>query len=323
MDSVDNSNTTYVSRDQLEEWTDTWEDIAESDESRIKYSIAKSQERKKAMKSNITIIMFVVGAVLINITININNVERLYPKAFHWYNMEAGALSTDKGEGNYVFTPFDAAVSANYPVYHKFRTFMFSASDIGKEGSIFLLAVLENFAIKWQLGEIHWNGSAQQLGLSKIDEWLPPPESLGRATGDIEYRDLYANYWNNAENPWKNMFSNYGEMQAVNCVRDYFDFPDKSILKDLFQGGLCYAADMQSRRGKSGMDMLQDLIGGAAFYTTDCKWSKIQKSVDMGTLVFTVAQIGLGATLPTGPATVAALGAGGAAGYYTHQNAKC
>ena len=75
--------------------------------------------------------------------------------------------------------------------------------------------------------------------------------------------------------------------------------------------------------GNSGHDMVKSLIGGKSYFSRDCEWSKIQTGIDMGTLVFTISQIGFSAALPPGTAAVAALGAGGTAGYMAHQQAKC
>ena len=118
-------------------------------------------------------------------------------------------------------------------------------------------------------------------------------------------------------------FPSHGAMSQSVALKEHYTQPTTSIITDLFTGGLCQAAANQSKLGKTSSEMVRSLLEGISYNQNTCEWSNIQKSIDYGLIGFTIVQSFGGALMPPGVNTLAALGAGGAIGYVTHQNSKC
>lgn len=254
----------------------------------------------------IAIVVTVVGVVGF-FAGNILVQAQRYPKQFAQY--EAMLASGPRGKASPDYSMYQVATSKDYPTVSYVMT-IGVWPELSQKGALFLMQSLtylsSDFVVSrgFKLSSLHWNGTAEQTGASK----LVGPTGWACAVQDskLSKETLLANWIGSKEdNIWYHAFpdpsiaSETDDFLNIPIIKalyigseaDYGDYEDAcnaqsfeadGSLYELFDGGLCNVAFKSTRRDQSSDSLFNDFFMGTARTLPTCTGNVAQAALQGG-----------------------------------------
>lgn len=164
-------------------------------------------------------------------------------------------------------------VSAEYPGFA--QAFLAqSCRSLPQTSAIFLLTMLQTFGDKME--GIHYAGSRAQLRGDRF------------ATFIKSYED-----WNVPDNPWRFLFASKTTFGLSVAVQKAQAKPDgATMLKALFNGGLCAVARQFYDPDTDAATMCQELLDEQVVYYQSCQAARLAAAFQQGSTIGTTAMMG-------------------------------
>lgn len=306
---------------------------------------------KKKLKKQLTVrvlykqlaLGLVIGLVIIatSIAISVRGLEKVYPKAYGWWNGWRVRNTNPPSQGSSNVTVETVAISAMYSDVAWLMALTFMATPLSTDAAIFLLTMIEVFGNElksddgsialYGLTDVHWNGSPEQLRHNEWRKFLPPITQGGVhiPSGKVESLN-WAYIWSCHEaitlsgrsaNPWyMRIWPTPLAFKNAPIINNYYTTGSSAGLDALYTGGLvAYALAMQSSKATAA-DMLHELVGMVP-QSVASKCTKVQQrqaGISAGMMWGGLAMFaGPAAGIVIGPAVGAFMGMKAA------KNAKC
>ncbi len=307
-------------------------------------------EARQRFRVHVFVVCAIAGVILYFVT-GIYTQRYRFPSYFAWYD----AMRKEKvqGKGKHDFSMYQVAVASRFAPAQSLMELLLVWEHLRFEGALFLMMTVEHFRIveatnpKAKLTALHWCGSADQTGYSKLlgpDGWA----STGCKTGTLtQKQQTLVDNWNRGkdENIWyhllpqpvdqtstqaflslpmiKELFADSTATQGSTSACDAGGFWSSSIGM-LYSGGLCNVAFARTSSSMSAGDLFQTYFATSVEVRETCDGAAAAGAVQGAT---SVGSMGLfaGIMVPMPVGALVGLGlaiAGGVTGAVTSANAS-
>lgn len=156
--------------------------------------------------------------------------------------------------------------SAEYPAFA--QTFLSQSCDsLPQTSALFLLTMIQTFGQHMQ--GIHYSGSGEQLRAKRFPDFI---KSFGA--------------WDVPDNPWRFLFRDKSQFALSVAVQKAQGTPNgETMLRSLFQGGLCAVARRFYKPDVDAPMMCRELLDEQLVYVQSCEAAKLAHSVQLGSSV--------------------------------------
>ena len=255
--------------------------------------ITKVQVRRASKAGTNLILMIVIVSVAYMVG-NIHALSKQWEYPFKWYagkpvkgakgdvvggRQVYGYLRGPRPKGQIHFSMQCCAISASYPALRGVMGFLGVCPTLPRPAAIFLLTFVNVYFN--EVAGVHYSGSAEQLGLANLPEWLSSWEK-----------------WQDSTNPFAFMYTSYVAFQNSVARRDAVRSVDEdtgeltldptSMLYSLYSGGLCYMCATHFTDKTDVTATWFDLLGSRAVYYRTCQAERTAKAMQEASTAMTV-----------------------------------
>jgi hypothetical protein len=206
--------------------------------------------------------LLIIGGAIAAVWVHVQimGLEAMYAPEFAWWRTTYRKGPRPKGDKHRDL--LCVAIAAEYPPVATLLTRTCGTTE--QTSAIFLLTMLQHFGDK--LTAIHWSGSREQLHGDKFDAFIKDWDG-----------------WNVPQtNPWFFLFPDKSTFERSSAIEAARATSGSSILKSVYNGGLCEAAIEHFSPDTSADEMAHQLLDEMLIYKQSCDAAKLAQSIQLG-----------------------------------------
>ena len=206
--------------------------------------------------------LLIIGGAIAAVWVHVQimGLEAMYAPEFAWWRTTYRKGPRPKGDKHRDL--LCVAIAAEYPPVATLLTR--TCGTIEQTSAIFLLTMLQHFGDK--LTAIHWSGSREQLHGDKFDAFIKDWDG-----------------WNDPKtNPWFFLYPDKSTFERSSAIEAARATSGSSILKSVYNGGLCEAAIEHFSPDTSADQMAHQLLDEMLIYRQSCDAAKLAQSIQLG-----------------------------------------
>lgn len=263
---------TFVGEKQASEFALLQAKSAKLNEYTTTQRTSEQNIKRTASTFNLELLAAVIVAIIMMMVGQVVSLRARDPIQFDWYDGKKqgdemdgkyGRLRGPKALGTTAFTMTCVSIAQAFPALYQVLNTFGMCKALHPTSAQFLIVISQVFFR--QLQDIHWAGTAEQLGHAELDSYLKSYSA-----------------WSAPANKWSFLYKDEASFETAAAVLSARDRLVGSYLDSLFRGGLCLLSVEQYNADDDEIDMCKKLIGSEPVYLRSCYAQKLAAGVKVG-----------------------------------------